>query len=91
VDYSSGVPLVDCQSEWASLGEQELFKCVYVETALLWAKRVLLNEDNRAVAWPARVSSSHGIDTWYQYLVLVPGTNTWYCYLVLIPGTVTWY
>ena len=43
------------QREWASLTNSELYKSVYMEKNLLWAKRILASDQNRAVAWPARV------------------------------------
>ena len=49
---------MESQNEWVNLGKPELFKSVYAEQSLLWARRVLPNEQNRAVAWPARVSLS---------------------------------
>ena len=44
------------QREWVDMTNPEVFKSVYVEKSLLWARRVLSSEQNRAVAWPARVS-----------------------------------
>ena len=46
----------EAQREWVNLSKSDVFKSVYVEKSLLWARRVLHNEQNRAVAWPARVS-----------------------------------
>lgn len=48
------------QREWANLTNSELYKSVYVEKKLLWAKRILASDQNRAVAWPARVSGKGG-------------------------------
>lgn len=44
------------QREWVDLTNPDAFKSVYMEKNLLWARRVLPSEQNRAVAWPARVS-----------------------------------
>lgn len=55
--------------EWVDMTNPELFKSVYVEKRLLWARRILPSEQSRAVAWPARVSQSRGN-------VLNCGTNT---------------
>lgn len=51
----------ETQREWVDLTNPEAFKSVYVEKKLLWARRVLPNEQNRAVAWPARVSVHSGL------------------------------
>ena len=58
---------VVAQREWVNLTNPELFKTVYVEKKLLWARRILPNEQNRAVAWPARVSLSQGACTPEQW------------------------
>lgn len=52
--------MAECRREWVDLTNPELFKTVYVEKNLLWAKRILASEQNRAVAWPARVSQDRG-------------------------------
>lgn len=57
-DYANGGR--ESQNEWVNLGKLEQFKSVYVEETLLWAKRVLPNEQNRAVAWPAKVRFEGG-------------------------------
>ena len=44
------------QREWVDLTNSEKFPSVYLEQDLLWARRVLASEQQRAVAWPARVS-----------------------------------
>lgn len=55
----------DGQREWANLTNSELYKTVYVEKKLLWAKRILASDQNRAVAWPARVSHpARGEKSW---------------------------
>lgn len=45
----------DCHCEWVDLANSENFQAVYIEKELLWARRVLPSEQQRAVAWPARV------------------------------------
>ena len=57
VEWCEGGGIGETQREWVNLTNQELFKCVYIEKSLLWARRVLATEQNRAVAWPARVST----------------------------------
>jgi len=42
------------QREWVDLTNSEKFPSVYLEQDLLWARRVLASEQQRAVAWPAR-------------------------------------
>ena len=51
-----GTVMGSAQREWVDLTNPEAFKSVYIEKNLLWARRVLPSEQNRAVAWPARVS-----------------------------------
>jgi hypothetical protein len=55
-----GVVLGEGQREWTNLTNSELYKAVYMEKKLLWAKRILTSDQNRAVAWPARVSHYEG-------------------------------
>lgn len=50
------------QREWVDLTNPDAFKSVYVEKKLLWARRVLPSEQNRAVAWPARVSERAAVN-----------------------------
>ena len=51
----------DGRREWVDLANPELYKSVYVEKKLLWARRILAaTEQHRAVAWPARVSHRAG-------------------------------
>ena len=47
----------ECRREWVDLTNNESFQAVYIEKELLWARRVLPSEQQRAVAWPARVST----------------------------------
>ena len=57
MEWCDGVAVLgDTNREWVNLTNPEAFKSVYVEKKLLWARRVLPSEQNRAVAWPARVS-----------------------------------
>ena len=43
------------QREWVDLTNGDKFLSVYLEQDLLWARRVLPSEQQRAVAWPAKV------------------------------------
>ena len=43
------------QREWVDLTNSDKFHSVYLEQDLLWARRVLPSEQQRAVAWPAKV------------------------------------
>ena len=56
VEWCEGGDIGKTQREWLNMTNPELFKSVYVEKSLLWARRLLSSEQNRAVAWPARVS-----------------------------------
>ena len=43
--------------EWLSLSDATKCQAVYMETKLLWAKRLItVDQQRRAVAWPAKVS-----------------------------------
>lgn len=43
------------QREWLSLNDFSCYSALYVEDQLVWARRVLPNENNNPVAWPAKV------------------------------------
>ena len=60
---AEGVVMREGRREWVDLTNPELFKSVYVEKKILWARRFLAASDpnkavdpTKAVAWPARVS-----------------------------------
>ena len=44
--------------EWVTLNDGDTFQAVFLEKTLLWARRVLPSEMQRAVAWPAKVQLS---------------------------------
>ncbi len=46
----------DSLREWVDFSKEDKIQAVFLEQSLLWAKRVLVTEQSRAVAWPAKVS-----------------------------------
>ena len=52
------------QREWVDLTNSDKFLSVYFEQDLLWARRVLPSEQQRAVAWPAKVSGTFSCKFW---------------------------
>lgn len=43
--------------EWINLSDTSKCQAVYVESKLLWAKRLItMEQQRRAVAWPSKVS-----------------------------------
>lgn len=46
--------------EWINLGDTSKCQAVYMESKLLWAKRLItVEQQRRAVAWPSKVSRAH--------------------------------
>lgn len=44
--------------EWVSLSDSSKCQLVYVESKLLWAKRLItVDQQRRAVAWPSKVTA----------------------------------
>ncbi|CAI8047717.1 hypothetical protein GBAR_LOCUS26402, partial [Geodia barretti] len=54
---TSDFSLVDVLREWVKLSDSSKCQALYVESKLLWAKRIITAEQQRrAVAWPSKVS-----------------------------------
>ena len=50
--------------EWAHLKDSSKFQAVYVESKLLWAKRmVTMEHQRRAVAWPSKVRNNESLSS----------------------------
>ena len=70
------------QREWVDLTNSDKFLSVYLEQDLLWARRVLPSEQQRAVAWPAKVSGTFNCKFWADVksnMQSVQTSTNWAC------------
>jgi len=59
-----------CDVQWVNLTDSSVFRSVYINTGLVWARRSLHTAGrNSVVGWPARVSN-HRVNIVITFLLM---------------------